>query len=191
MNRQPTNRERNANDVIDTVGFPDIPCENRARRVVSCRSPIPDRGRTPRFAIRAPFGFTHMKDPRLQIWDLAREMADDRTELPGTPVASGELVQACVGRRSGGSSPQGHRPPESSGMAARKQPSGARGLAVIDTAQSAATAAYRAAREGAPDLPLSLSAPAHALADLKPLPGPPPSRRTREKAAQHASWCSS
>ena len=33
MNRQPTNRERNANDVIDTVGFPDIPCENRARRL--------------------------------------------------------------------------------------------------------------------------------------------------------------
>ena len=118
-------------------------------------------------------------------------MADDRTEIPGTPVASGELVQACVGRRSGSSSPQGHRPPESSGMAARKQPSGARGLAVIDTAQSAATAAYRAAREGAPELPLSVSAPARALADMKSLPGPPPSRRTREKAAQHGSWCSS
>ena len=126
----------------------------------------------------------------LGVRDAPSHKMADPTELPGTPVASGELVQACVGRRSGSNSPQGDRPPESSGMAARKQPSGPRPLAVID-AQSAATAAYRAAREGAPDLSLSVTAPAYALADMKPLPGPPPSRRTREKAAQHASWCSS
>ena len=67
---------------------------------------------------------------------------------------------------------------------ARKRP---RSLTDSD-AQSAATAAYRAARESAPDLARSLVAPAQALADLKQLPGPPPSRKTREKAAQRAGW---
>ena len=81
-------------------------------------------------------------------------------------------------------SPQGDRPPESAGMAARKRP---RSLTDSD-AQSAATAAYRTARESAPDLARSLVAPAQALADLKQLPGPPPSRKTREKAAQRAAW---
>ena len=80
-------------------------------------------------------------------------------------------------------SPQGDRPPASAGTAARKRP---RSL-TDGGAQSAATAAYRAARESTPDLARSLVAPAQALADLKQQPGPTPSRKTREKAAQRAS----
>ena len=110
----------------------------------------------------------------------AEPMSDVRAEPMPVVVLEADAYEADAQD----DSPLGDRPPESAGMAARKRP---RTLTDSD-AQSAATAAYRAARESAPDLARSLAAPAQALADLKQLPGPTPSRKTREKAAQRASW---
>ena len=95
---------------------------------------------------------------------------------------TGESIEADAYADSQDDSPQGKRPFESAGMA-RKRPR----ISTDSDAQSAATAAYRAARESAPDLARSLVAPAQALADLRQQPGPTPSRKTREKAAQRAS----
>ena len=93
---------------------------------------------------------------------------------------SDDLLEVDAHADSQDDSPEGMRPFESAGMA-RKRPKISTG-----NAQSAATAAYRAAREWAPDLARSLAAPAQALTALSQQTGPAASRKTREKAAQPA-----